>query len=233
MDSDISGFQVSGNLHRRVRRRALELVRTPVQRLLTPMRALKNRGRTTRCLEIGPGARRIPGFETLNLVGGPQVDYVVNAASKLPFPDGTFEIIYASHVIEHIPWYQLEATLAEWARKLRPGGVLEIWTPDGLKIAKAFVDAEETGTDDFAADGWWRFNDRRDPCVWFSGRMFSYGDGTGKLGHYNWHHSVLSERFLVSLLKSVGLTDVRRMTHDEIRGADHGWINLGVRGRRR
>lgn len=231
MKNNFGEFQVAGSLRRRLNQLAVEVALTPLQRILTPVKLARNRGKAVRWLEIGPGSKRIPGFETLNIIGGPQVDYVANAVSKLPFPDRTFDVIYASHIIEHIPWYQLESAISEWARKLKPGGLLEIWTPDGLKIAKAFVDAEERGTQSFTADGWWRFNDSRDPCVWYSGRLFSYGDGTGKPNHYNWHRSTFSARFLSSLLERAGLRDIRRMEPDEVRGFDHGWINLGIQGK--
>jgi len=33
---------------------------------------------------FGPGPKRISGFETLNVTGGPQVDYVGNATKHLP-----------------------------------------------------------------------------------------------------------------------------------------------------
>lgn len=232
MKSNLGEFQVAGSLKRRLNQLAVEVALTPLQRILTPVRLARNRGKPVRRLEIGPGSKRIPGFETLNIIGGPQVDYVANAVSKLPFPDRTFDVIYASHIIEHIPWYQLESAISEWVRKLKPGGLLEVWTPDAVKIAKAFVDAEEKGVQSFTADAWWRFNDRHDPCVWYSGRLFSYGDGTGRPNHYNWHRSAFSARFLSSLLERAGLRDIRRMAPDEVRGFDHGWINLGIQGKR-
>ena len=88
-------------------------------------------------LEIGAGPQRIPGFETLDIVGGKHVDYVWDASKRLPFKDNTFKLIYGSHVLEHIPWYQTENVLTEWVRILNAGGRLEIWVPDALKICKA------------------------------------------------------------------------------------------------
>jgi hypothetical protein len=38
---------------------------------------------------------------------------------------------------------------------------------------------------------------------------------------------------LRALLLKAGLSDIRRMNRSEVRGYDHGWINLGVCGRRR
>ena len=62
------------------------------------------------------------------------MDYVYDAGKPLPFEDNTFDLVYASHVLEHIPWYKVEEVVKEWVRILKPGGVLEVWVPDGLKI---------------------------------------------------------------------------------------------------
>jgi len=200
--------------------------------VITPLNIRKNAGRTFRRLEIGPGSGRIRGFETLNIVANGGEDYVSDAGRHMPFADNTFDIVYASHIIEHVPWYQTERALAEWVRVLKPGGWLEIWVPDGLKIARAFVNAEDAGEMEFHKDGWWRLNDRHDPCVWMSGRCFSYGDGTGRASHPNWHRALFSERLLREMFSRAGLEEIVQMEHDEVRGQNHGWINLGVKGRK-
>ena len=190
----------------------------------------RNRGVADRKLEIGPGEERIEGFETLNIYPGKNVDYACDAAGRLPFDDGDFSIVYASHILEHIPWYQVADVLKEWVRVLKPGGRLEIWVPDGLKICKAWVNAETDGSREFEDDNWFRFNPDRDPCIWASGRIFTYGDGTGRINDPNWHRSVFSERYLAGLLEKAGLSEVRRMDPKDVRGFDHGWINMGFLG---
>lgn len=208
-------------------------VQTLLQRTITgPTLMRRNREHPVRRLEIGPGPQRIEGFETLNLVGGPQVDYIADASRELPFSDGSFDLIYASHILEHVAWFRTVATLRLWRNKLKPGGRLDVWVPDALKIAEAFVDAERHGSEAHAQDGWWRFNETHDPCLWFSGRMFSYGDGSGAPGHFNWHLAAFSERRLVEAMQEAGLRSVARMDRSEVRGYDHGWINLGVSGLR-
>lgn len=202
-----------------------------VQRFVqTPVLLLARAARRHRKLEIGPGLQRIDGFESLNIVGGINVDYVWNASGRLPFRSGTFEVVYASHILEHIPWYKTEEVLVEWVRILAPEGRLEIWVPDGLRICKAFVQAEEQGSADYQKDGWYRFNDDKDPCRWASGRIFSYGDGMGTPGHPNWHRAVFSYRYLEQALRRAGCRRVEALTRSQVRGHDHGWINLGIVG---
>lgn len=211
-----------------------ERLASPYARFLkTPVNLARNRRGTARRLEIGPGVQRIPGFETINVVWTPHTDYVANASKKMPFASETFELIYASHILEHTPWYQLEATLREWVRVLKTGGALEIWVPNGLLIAQAFVDAENGGKNEIGNDGWYRFNPDQDPCVWANGRIFSYGDGTGSKSSPNWHLSLFSPRFLEKVMVNAGLHQIERMDASQVRGYDHGWINLGMKGRKR
>lgn len=196
----------------------------------TPFNLFKNVKKNERRLEIGPGPRRVPGFETINVVWGRDVDYICDASKKLPFTSGSFDLVYASHVLEHIPWYQVPPVIKEWVRILKPGGSIEIWLPNGFLIAQAFVNAELKIKNDINEDGWYKFNDDHDPCVWANGRIFSYGDGTGRKNDPNWHMTVFSPRYLRSLLTNSGLIDIAQLNRSEVRGHDHGWINLGMRG---
>ncbi|WP_432797351.1 class I SAM-dependent methyltransferase [Poriferisphaera sp. WC338] len=201
-----------------------------LHKIKTKLNLWRNRNRQFRMLEIGPDETRIPGFETLNIVNGSNVDYIVDAAGKLPFESGTFDVVYASHILEHIPWYQTTEALAEWTRILKPEGKLEIWVPNGLKITKAFVDAELNENNYIQDDGWYKFNPEKDPCIWAAGRVFTYGDGTGAPDSPNWHRAMFSPRLLQKHLESTGLNAVRLLKSDEVRGYDHGWINLGMTG---
>lgn len=49
---------------------------------------------------------------------------------KLPFKDGTIDLIYSSHSIEHLPIRQAEYALHDWYRILKPGGILFLALPD-------------------------------------------------------------------------------------------------------
>ena len=195
---------------------------------LNSLKARKKHSVQVRWLELGPGYNRIDGFETMNVEWTRATDYVHDISRPFPFRDQTFNLIYASHVLEHLPWYSRHSVLAECFRVLRSGGTIEVWVPDGLKICRAFVDAEQHDCREFESDGWQKFNDKNDPAVWANGRIFSYGDGTGNKQSPNWHMTIYSERLLRKTLEEVGFTNVRLLNRSEVRGYDHGWINLGL-----
>jgi SAM-dependent methyltransferase len=50
------------------------------------------------------------------------VETVAAQASELPFPDGSFDLVFGHAVLHHLP--DLDAAFAELARVLRPGGTL-------------------------------------------------------------------------------------------------------------
>jgi predicted SAM-dependent methyltransferase len=93
-----------------------------------------------RKLHIG-GKIKAPDWEIFNANPGPIVDHVGNAKDLSRFPDGTFEEIYASHVVEHFDYKgELMDTLIEWHRVLVPGGTLYVSVPDLDVLARLFLD---------------------------------------------------------------------------------------------
>ena len=135
--------------------------------------------------------------------------FVRGDAYYLPFASQTFDLVFFGFWLSHVPHERVEPFFEEIKRVLKPGGTLEVWVPDGLKIARAFVAAEQNGRQDYALDGWWRFNEERDPCVWMAGRCFSYGDGTGRPKDPNWHRAIFSERYLARLFRETGLVEIQ------------------------
>jgi len=55
---------------------------------------------------------------------------VVGDALQLPYDDGTFDVVIASEILEHVP--ADDAAIAELVRVLRPGGVLAVTVPRWL-----------------------------------------------------------------------------------------------------
>lgn len=172
-----------------------------------------------RKLEIGPGEFPLgDGWETADCVQRPGLTHLCDWSSeRLPVDDGTFELVYTSHAIEHLPWYRIEHALGELFRVLVPGGSVEIWTVDFSYLVRRYLERR-------AGDGWRRCNPEGDPMKWLAGRVFGYGSPE------NWHRSLFDWPYLRDCLRGAGFRPVERIDATERpRGYDHGQINLGVR----
>jgi len=70
-------------------------------------------------------------------------NYVLGNAADIDLPDDGCSIIFCSHVLEHIPHFQIQKVLLEFSRVLETGGVLRVLTPDLKKIATAYAGEDE------------------------------------------------------------------------------------------
>lgn len=182
--------------------------------------------RMPRRLEIGPGSSPIPGFESLNL--HPPADHVADCR-RLPFPDGTFAEVYSSHCIEHVEWFEVEATICEWARVVEPGGILEVHTVNAVPLMKAMIEIDETGHTSLKPGKWRCDLHGYDAYKWAAGRIMNYtrkGSGT------HWmHRAILTPGYMRGCFEKAGLVDLEPVA--EPRGAKkHASINMGLRGRK-
>lgn len=175
-------------------------------------------------LEIGPGPEPLPGFETLNL--RPPATYVRDCRNT-KLPSKSFDLVYSSHCIEHIEWFDVEPTIREWVRILKPGGTLEVHTVNAYRLMKGLVELEETGETSIRAGKWRTDLHLSDPFLWATGRILSYakkGDGG-----INLHRAILTPKRMVGLFERAGLTNLEEVA--EPRGPKkHGGINMGLRG---
>lgn len=180
----------------------------------------------TRRLEIGPGPERLPGYETLNAVRTPFTDHIGDAR-KPPFPDATFDEVYSAHCIEHVEWFEVDATIKEWVRILKPGGILEVHTVNAAPLMRAMLEWEETGETGLKAGAWKRELHHDDPYTWAAGRILCYAKkGDGGL---NLHRAVLTPRYLRRAFERAGLVDLETVA--EPKGSKkHRGINMGLRG---
>lgn len=90
---------------------------------------------------------RYSGWNTLDIVAGPEVDYVGDCENLSQFDTSSIEALYASHVLEHVPYANLSATLKEWHRVVVPGGKIMVAVPDMNILAQLFVSSEIKGAD--------------------------------------------------------------------------------------
>ena len=68
---------------------------------------------------------------------------IAGDAANIKLPDESCDIVFCSHVFEHIPHTRLPFVLSEINRVLRPGGILRLLTPDLEIIARAYVEKND------------------------------------------------------------------------------------------
>lgn len=59
----------------------------------------------------------------------------------LPIPDESIELLYCSHVLEHISLEELRLALGNCYRHLQPGGIFRLVVPDLEIMAKTYVNS--------------------------------------------------------------------------------------------
>jgi predicted SAM-dependent methyltransferase len=144
-----------------------------------------------RRLHIG-GQVRMEGWEVLDANAGPVVDHVADARDLGRFTDGTFDTIYASHVVEHLDYRDvLVATLREWRRVMVPGGTLYVSVPDLATLASMFVLKDQLNMEE-------RYQVMR----------MIFG---GHVDQYDYHLVGLDQDFLGTFLTQAGFANLRRV----------------------
>jgi len=127
-----------------------------MRRALEPLQ--KSLGRPLRILDVGSGigdahrftADLCPGAEWVGIEIDPLrarkcrdlgyaqvVEDVDLERDPLPFPEGRFDVVIASHVLEHLE--NAKEALADWHRVLAPGGVLLLGVPMHLGFIAALA----------------------------------------------------------------------------------------------
>jgi len=150
-------------------------------------------------LNLGCGDKRLEGWiNTDRVYIKGIVDKVLDIRDLNEFEDLSVDVIYASHVIEHIHYSEILNTLAEWHRVLKINGKVMISTPDLFMWAKKYIE----GNDD-----WWNRYGVQEAIIQTSAYRFVehlYALGGGI------HKCAFDEGLLTTYLKLAGFFDVKK-----------------------
>jgi predicted SAM-dependent methyltransferase len=93
--------------------------------------------------------------------GGDMVYMNLNKPWK--YANDSVDVVYASHLFEHLTISSANLFLSESYRCLKPGGVIRLAVPDLYKICKKYIDEYESGnTDDPTVFIMWAINMHRE-----------------------------------------------------------------------
>lgn len=134
-------------------------------------------------LHIGCANRYFKGWTNLDI--RPGVGDVTDDASKLTsIVNNSYDIIYASHLLEHFGRKEVAKILKVWFSKLKPGGILRLSVPDFEKVI--FMYKKGTGLDVLM------------------GHIMG-----GQRDKYDYHKFMFDKKLLTDLLLKTGFREVR------------------------
>ena len=90
-------------------------------------------------LNLGCGSRYLDGWTNLDITPVSPHIQACNLLNGIPFPDNTFEFVYHSHLLEHLPKSKAAGVLKECCRVLKPGGVIRVVVPDLEHITRLYL----------------------------------------------------------------------------------------------
>ena len=135
------------------------------------------------------------------------MDVVGDVMGSLPFSDGQFDLVYASHVLEHVRRPDTSKVLGEWRRVLVPGGTMRVAVPDLGVAMHTYLHGHAEG-DIEPGD-----LDHQ------MGQMYGRQDYGGNI-----HFQGFDERRLTRILEEAGFSDVRRW---DWRTTEHAHVDDG------
>jgi predicted SAM-dependent methyltransferase len=94
-------------------------------------------------LNLGCGRRFHPDWENVDFFPIAPNVRAHDLRKGIPYPEGTFDVVYHSHVLEHFPKHMAPGFLGECHRVLKPGGVIRVAVPDLEEIARLYLNALE------------------------------------------------------------------------------------------
>jgi predicted SAM-dependent methyltransferase len=96
---------------------------------------------TKRYLNLGCGERFHAEWVNLDLHPASPSVQKWDLQKDLPFPDGSFDVVYHSHVLEHFSRVDGIQLLARCLRLLKPSGVIRVVVPDLERIARQYLES--------------------------------------------------------------------------------------------
>lgn len=135
-------------------------------------------------LHLGCGKNILPTWTNLDIEQLPGVDIVDDIRLLNKIPDKTCDMIYASHVLEHVRRREFESVLKLWNKKLKINGILRLAVPDFEKAVMWYLKTKK--------------------IVDILGLVSG-----GQKNEFDFHNMVFDRKFLTDVLKQCGFDEIR------------------------
>jgi SAM-dependent methyltransferase len=113
-------------------------------------------------LNLGCGHRFHPAWENVDIAPQSPSIRCADVSQGIPFPDQHFDVVYHSHMIEHIRVNDVQRFLRDCRRVLKPGGIMRVATPDLERLCALYLEKLRASA---AADHEWLVIEMLDQTV--------------------------------------------------------------------
>jgi SAM-dependent methyltransferase len=103
---------------------------------------------TFRLLNLGCGDRYHPDWVNVDFHSSNPSVLAHDLKGKLPFKDDSFDVVYHSHLQEHLPKKNVPMLFHECFRILKPGGIIRVVVPDLEQIVRIYLELLERSLND-------------------------------------------------------------------------------------
>jgi predicted SAM-dependent methyltransferase len=140
-----------------------------------------------------------------------------NAATRIPCAAASVDVVYSSHMIEHLDRAEARGFLTEVRRVLRPGGVVRIAAPDLTRLVSEYLESGDA--DEFVADSHLGLDRPAGLRAWVKWAVVGPR-------HHLWMYDGES---LTRLLREAGFAEAAAVPAGSTRIADPGHLDLSER----
>jgi SAM-dependent methyltransferase len=102
-----------------------------------------NQKKSARMINLGCGGRFHPDWVNADIAPRDPSVMQCDLSRRIPFPEGEFDVVYHSNVLEHIRRDDTPSFMRECFRVLKPGGILRVAVPDLERICRLYLEKLE------------------------------------------------------------------------------------------
>lgn len=155
-------------------------------------------------LYVGSRNYKPDGYVTVDIDPANAPDIVADITDMAVVADASCDEVVAGHVLEHIEWPDSFAAIAEFARVLKPGGVVKIAVPDMASLLRMLLSGESA----------------------FHVMGLVYGLG-GRVNTFERHRYGFTPGMLADILETLGFGEFN-WWNSSLADASNGWAPRGL-----
>jgi len=138
----------------------------------------------------------------------------MNLNKRWNYSDNSVDIVYASHLFEHLSLGSADLFLSEAYRSLKPGGVIRLVVPDLYKICKKYISEYEKGTSHTTDFIMWAINMHREGQ--YGGKIPLWKKIVLEIqGYPHQHKYMYDEKSLAEKMQQSGFQNIQSFVYGE------------------